>query len=392
MYYHLMPDKMKILHVAYLYDESLTTEEEVLEQYYTITGWAEALQRKGVEVTVMYRFKKESSFQKNGVQYHFIKDKLGGTLRGWNIPLKFLKKINTIDADVIHLHHLTLSLQTLILRFLVKKKTRIIIQHHGGKLPGKKKRFLHNVLNSVADGFFFTTTEQGDEWFMKKKPFKKTLPVMEGATYFDYPTRDNSRSITYTERFIARAKTGMTGNPVFLWVGRLDDNKDPLTILNGFEVLAEKYPDSTLHMIYSDGKLTETVKKKIEMSQKLKAKVYLHGKIDHKKMEAYYNSADYFVLGSHYEGSGYALSEALRCGCIPVITSIPSFRMMTDNGRIGSLWKTGDKNSFIEAAEKAMQKPLDNEIKECLHFFEKKLSFDSIAATAILHYQKIIKR
>ncbi len=51
----------------------------------------------------------------------------------------------------------------------------------------------------------------------------------------------------------------------------------------------------------------------------------------------YYNSADYFVLGSHYEGSGFSLVEAMSCGVIPIVTDIPSFRMMTNNGKIGTL-------------------------------------------------------
>jgi glycosyltransferase involved in cell wall biosynthesis len=382
---------MKVAHVSFYYDENLSTEEDLLEQHYTITGWAEALQQKGAEVMVMNRFTKESALQKNNVQYDFIKDRLGGIFRSWSIPFKFLRKICQLDADIIHLHNLSLSLQTFLLRLMLKKKTAIIIQHHGGIAPGKMKRYFYTLLNRVADGFFFTTVDQGKEWLMSKSQSGKVMPVMEGATFFNYDDRDAAKSLVYHDREAAREKTGMTGAPVFLWVGRLDVNKDPLTILEGFEVLLEKYRDANLYMIYSDGKLLTDVKKKITGSESLKNRVHLPGGIAHSEIELYYNSADYFVLGSHYEGSGYALSEALRCGCIPIITGIPSFRMMTNGGRLGALWEPGNKDSFIGAAIAALNKPLKPEANACIDFYKETLSFDAIARTAMLHYRKVME-
>ena len=382
---------MKVVHVSFSYDKKIKTEEDLLEQHYTVTGWAEALQRQGVEIIVINRFFKESSLQKNNVQYYFIKDRFAARLRGWHLPRKLFKKIKDLDADVIHLHNLTLSVQTFFLRKILKKKTAIIVQHHGGIMPGKKKRWIHNRLNSVADGFFFTTVEQGKEWFMNDRTSEKVKPVMEGATFFNYADRNSAKKQTYPDRKEARNKTGMTGSPIFLWVGRLDNNKDPLTVLTGFEILFEKYKDASLYMVYSDDKLAGEVKKKINGTTTLKHKVHLLGKIDHDKIEQYYNSADYFILGSHYEGSGYALSEALRCGCVPVITNIPSFRMMTNNGQLGALWEPGDEHSFIRTASIAMNKSLKDEANKCIDFFKENLSFDAIAQTALMHYQKVIE-
>jgi glycosyltransferase involved in cell wall biosynthesis len=382
---------MKVVNVFSYYDERTATAEELLRYYYTTTGWAEALQEKGVEVIIMTRFHTESSFRKNNVQHYLVKDRLRDKLRLWHLPVQFLRRINELDADIIHLHSFTLSLQTLLLRLLLNKKTAIIIQHHGGKSPGQMKRRFHNLLNSVADAFFFTTTDQGNEWFMKKKHFGKILPVMEGATFFDYDNRDATGTPNYYNRNTARHKTGMNGKPVFLWVGRLDDNKDPLTLLDGFEVLFEQYPTANLYMIYSDEKLLQHVQQKVAGSGTLKNRVHLLGKIVHEEIEHYYNSADYFVLGSHYEGSGYALSEALRCGCVPIVTHIPSFKMMTNGGQLGALWEPGNKNSFIEAVTVAIHKPLQQEATACIDFFRQHLSFEAIARVAKLHYRQVME-
>src|SRR5258708_7037619 len=147
---------MKIVQISLSYSEKLQSEEELLEQHYTITGWAEALQRQGAAVIVLNRFFRNSSLQKNNVAYHFIKDSYGTILRGWQLPVKLFKKIKQINPDIIHLHHLTLGLQTFVLRSMLDSKTAISVQHHGGILPGRRKRWLHNLFNRAADGFFFT--------------------------------------------------------------------------------------------------------------------------------------------------------------------------------------------------------------------------------------------
>jgi glycosyltransferase involved in cell wall biosynthesis len=383
---------MKVVNIFYYYDERITSEEEVIQHYYTTTGWAEALQQQGVESIILTRFHKDSIVQKNNIQYHFIKDGLKGAFRTWQLPLKFLRRIKELEADIIHVHSLTLSLQTFLLRFLLHRKTGIIVQHHGGKLPGSKKRRIHNFFNRVADGFFFSTAAQGQEWFMKTTPFHKIMPVMEGATFFNYANRDATRELHYHNRQTARQQTGMHGEPVFLWVGRLDENKDPLTVLAGFEILFTKYPQASLYMIYSDDQLLQPVREKISNSELLKPRVRLFGKVAHNEIEHYYNSADYFVLGSHYEGSGYALSEALRCGCVPVITDIPSFTMMTNGGRLGALWQPGNAASLVKAVETAIGKPLQQEANACIGFFRDALSFEAIACVAQAHYQQVKER
>jgi glycosyltransferase involved in cell wall biosynthesis len=381
---------MRIVDVGYSYDKSLATEDELLEQHYTTVGWAEALAKKGAEVIVFKRFFKNSSVKKNNVQYFFVKDSYSNSFRSWQMPLRLFKKIAALEPDIVHLHHFSLSLQTFILRFFLKKNTAIVIQHHGGPAPKGIKKSIHDILNSAADAFFFTTVEQGKEWFQNKKLHNKILPVMEGSTFFKYNNRDEEKEVYYHDRKESRQISSANGDPVFLWVGRLDENKDPLTILDGFEELFQRYAAAKLYMIYSQDKLIGDVKNKIENSDILNPKVQLLEKIPHQEIQTYYNSADYFVLGSHYEGSGYALSEALRCGCVPIVTDIPSFRMMTENGQLGALWEPGNKHSFIQAAIRTMDKPLKEEAEACIDFFKKNLSFDAIAGQAIEHYKKII--
>ena len=381
---------MRIVDVNFIFDENLATHEEQLKQHYTVVGWAEALQRKGVEVIAIKRFKSDRKLQLNGVLYYFIKDGFPGHPKAWQFPLRLLKTVSSLEPDIVHLHGLFFSMQTFLLRLFLKKKTVIVIQHHGGPIPKGIRKSIHDLFNSVANAFFFTTIEQGKQWFEPKKTTVKILPVMEGATFFDYDNRLQNRDGCHQDKEIYRDKTGMKGSPVFLWVGRLDKNKDPLTVLSAFQILFNSCKNARLYMVYSGEQLLVDVKKKISDSDVLKDRVKLLGKIPHEEMDAYYCSADYFVLGSHYEGSGYALSEALRCGCIPIVTDIPSFRMMTNGGQLGALWEAGYPNSFVEAVNFVLCKSLDDERKACIDFFDKNLSFDAIAETTLAHYNNLL--
>jgi glycosyltransferase involved in cell wall biosynthesis len=62
-------------------------------------------------------------------------------------------------------------------------------------------------------------------------------------------------------------------------------------------------------------------------------------------------AADLFVLGSHHEGSGYSLIEALACGLTPVVTDVPSFRARTGQGAVGRLWRCDDGYGLSEALQ-----------------------------------------
>ena len=79
-------------------------------------------------------------------------------------------------------------------------------------------------------------------------------------------------------------------------------------------------------------------------------------------MQLWYNSADFIISGSHYEGSGVAVTEAMSCGCIPVVTDIPSFRSMTGQGKCGLLFKPGNEQDLLAALLKT--KEMDMEIEK----------------------------
>src|SRR5690606_2148071 len=100
-----------------------------------------------------------------------------------------------------------------------------------------------------------------------------------------------------------------------LWVGRLDKNKDPLTVLNALLKLKRAGRVFEMNMIYTSSELEKDVVKFIEAHQLYNC-IKLIGKVPRREIEKWYDQADYLISASHSEGSGWAVAEAMACGCV----------------------------------------------------------------------------
>jgi glycosyltransferase involved in cell wall biosynthesis len=384
---------MKPLHIVfliYIYEPDVTTPDSLLDRYSTIRPWVRALRAEGIKVTVLQRFGRDLAFEEHGIRFDFRADSYGPKLRKWQIPFSFhgavraACKTNDDDitqATVVHVNGLLFSLQLRILRNVLPSSCAIVAQHHAEKPWRAMARPLQRWGLRAADGFFFAARDLASCWVDRGLITKgqRIFEVMEGSTSF-----------RCHERAPARARTGLSGNPVVLWVGRLVASKDPLTVLDGFEQVLQHIPEARLYMVYGNADLLSAVRDRMASSAGLSRAVTLLGSVPHAQLEHLYNSADYFVLGSHYEGSGFSLAEALACGVVPVVTDIPSFRAMTDNGRIGSCWAPGSAAAFTEAFLRTARRPLTPLSDQAVRFFHARLSYPAIARDSIRAYQEVV--
>src|SRR5262249_53759160 len=150
-----------------------------------------------------------------------------------------------------------------------------------------------------------------------------------------YAIPESSCRFTPGEQQEARRLTGVAGAPAVLWVGHLDANKDPMTVLDGVARAARALPQLQLYCCFGTGVLLDAVQQRLAAEPALRSRVTLLGRVPHEQVEQLMRAADLFVIGSHFEGSGYALIEALACGLQPVVTDIASFRALTAGGTIG---------------------------------------------------------
>jgi glycosyltransferase involved in cell wall biosynthesis len=174
-------------------------------------------------------------------------------------------------------------------------------------------------------------------------------------------------------------KTSISGSPVFLWVGRLNANKDPETVVRAFNKFLSFQPSAKLYMIYQADELLQQVREMIDSSDKAREAIQLIGQIPNQQLQEWYFKADFFISGSHYESGGVAVCEAMSCGCIPLLTDILSFRKMTGPGKCGLLYEPGNDKALLNILLQTQKMDLQKEKTRVLQQFKEELSFEAIA-------------
>ncbi|HEX2282106.1 MAG TPA: glycosyltransferase, partial [Thermomicrobiales bacterium] len=120
--------------------------------------------------------------------------------------------------------------------------------------------------------------------------------------------------------------------------------------------------------------------------------VELRGRARHDEMEAIYSSADFLLQASLREWSGLAVLEAMSCGCIPIVTNIPSFSAMTSDGTYGRLFQPGDAEGLASAAleiDAAERERLSEDVR---NRFRESLSFEALARDVERVYLEVCRR
>lgn len=372
-----MKNKIVLVDLGYYHSADVNDYKQLMLNFENASGHHDYL-GANLELHVIRHLNQFKNVKIGDVNYHFLK---GSNSKLW-LPFKLHRFVKSLRPDVILLHGYSNPIQVLLLSF--RTRAKLVIQDHGGSMPsGITGFFQKNVVKYLVKNYFFTSKEQVIPFIAKGLIHKNSMiyEVMEGSTY--------KKQI---QKSLARKALKLPENEImFLWVGRLDKNKDPITVLKGIELFFKEHESSRLDMIYSDRTLEKEVQNYINASAHLKTKVRLIGNVDHTELDNYYSSADYFILGSHYEGSGFALCESLACGCIPIVTAIPSFKKMTNNGALGVLWEPGNVQSLLNALVKAIQLDSDLESTKTMRFFEQNLSFQAIAHFQVEAIKKIIE-
>lgn len=355
-----------------VFDPQLQSPEALLQRYDVLVDWCRAIARSGWRVRLVQAFSADADFRTDGVEWVFRKTNGGHSHRVGRVHDAVLAH----GAEVVHVNGFETVVQTWLLRRALPAATTLVVQDHGGAAPrSRASRVVKQALMRGIDGFLFTSREQAAPWVdAGLVPRDAVHEVLEASTAF--------RGMNQAE---AREHTGMHGKPAVLWVGRLQPNKDPLTVLDGFFRCAERLPASTLTMIFREADLLQAVQREIAAHPRFAGRVRLMGEMPHHQLPAWYSAADVFVLGSASEVCGYAALEACACGAVPVLSDIAAFRALTGHGTIGRLWQRGNPEAFASALVDACA-GLSAERARVAEHFVANLSWDAVAQRACAAY------
>ena len=376
-----------------------TEPETVLDGLRGLTGWAEAVRGAGAEVTVVQGAVADARLRRHEVDYVLVAGRFSPRLSRRQLPWRLHRVARRLEPQAVHVNGLLYAHQARLLRLGLPATCPLVLQHHGEAPDQGLASRVQRWGLAAADGFFFTGVETATSWHERRliRPRQRVFEIMEGSSRFRPAVRSASR-----------ADTGLAGHPVFFWAGNLDANKDPLTVLDGFEATLAELPEARLYMAYRFAPLADEVKRKIA-SGPLQGAVELLGTVAYERMEAYFNSSDFFLQGSHKEGSGFALADALACGTVPVVTDIAPFRFMTEAGddpgsasgaddsghasgathACGALWPVGDAGALRAAILALAHRPLEPQRRAARALFERRLSFEVIGRQALAAYQEL---
>ena len=367
--------------ISFFSDPEGRPPAELLDAHFTLVDVAEAVRGSGVRVSVVIPASAHSEcVTRRGLNYHFLPfgDGQRSTLN--NAALGAL--LRNLDPDVLHVHGLGYPRDVLSIASLVPG-VPIVLQDHASRPPRLWRRALWRRGMSIAAGIAFSAYEQA-------QPFAAAGLLDSATCLYEIPE--------WASRFLpgdkqdARRATGVDGDPAILWVGHLDANKDPLTVLKGVGAAARDLPRLRLFCCFGAAPLLGDVVDLIAKEPQLNGRVRLLGRVPHDHVEQLMRAADLFVSGSHRESTGYSLIEALACGLPPVVTDIPSFRSLTGRGAVGKLWTCDDPLALC-AAIRTVAARTDPETRAAVRaYFDRELSFESFGRKIAAMYEDVLER
>lgn len=354
-------------------------------------GWREygmaaaAARHAGVQVAVVQAGWQDAERAIDGVSCSFVRERGRPVLRlpgGATIrrhPRRLLARVAALAPEVIHYEGLVLP-RALRALATALPGVPILAQDHASKCPrGWRRRWLRWGLAPLA-GVVFTARSQA-------QPFIEAGVLRPGIRVFE--AIEVSTRFTPGDPHTVREAIGLDGDPCLLWVGHLDANKDPLMVLDAVARAAVALPALRLHMCFLGAPLLGRVRERLRADPILAGRVRLVGAVPHAEMERYFRAADFLVQGSHDEGSGFALIEALACGTTPLVTDIAAFRRIVGQGEAGALVPVGDAAALAAAIGDWAGRDRAELRRRARAWFDRDLSYEAMGGQLRAAYQAL---
>ena len=380
------PDSLRVVAVNLAYDAEVASAAALLRRYLTLAGWSRAMTRAGASVQVVQRFAADDIVDADGVGYMLVGDGPPGRPGPWEEFVRVLDAVRRAAPVLVHVNGLMFPGMVRALRAALPRAA-IVLQDHSGWRPRVPVWPLNRRTSARwaaafrdADACTFTAAVLAAPWHAVGLP--PDMPVLE--------IPEASTELRPLPRAEAARATGIAADPALLWVGRLDANKDPLTVLDALDAAFPLLPRARCWMVYPDSADARGVRRRIDRSPLLRERVTLVGAVAHDRLASDYSAADIFVSGSHHEGSGYALLEAMACGVVPCVTDIPAFRALL--GPSGARWAPGDAAACARALVTLAHGNVRESRERVRQRFDEALSWDEVGRRTLAAYRGIAAR
>jgi glycosyltransferase involved in cell wall biosynthesis len=362
-----------VAQISFFSDPAGRSPAQLLRDWPTVATVAEAASLGGTRVSVIQASAQTQRLSHSDIDYHFLPCD--------REPALLQRLLADLRPDVLHVHGLGFVREVLSLAALAPG-CPIVLQDHADRPPGRPWRWpLWRRALSRARGLMFCAREQAD-------PFRRRGLIRAGTRIYELP--ESSCRFSPRDQSEARRSTGLAGDPCVLWVGHLNRNKDPMTVLDGLALAVQDLPGLQLWCCFGQAPLLDEVQRRIAGDPRLIGRVHLLGRVPHDRIEVLMAAADFLVQGSHRESTGYSVLEALACGLPPLVSDIPSFRALTAAGAAGRLWSPGRPEALAEALLQANADPPALRRAAARACFEAQGSLDSLGSKLVAAYTDLL--
>ena len=317
-----------------------------------------------------------NSFYENGIKVEFLAGKKQGlyldvlhpsipvTEVGGTSFYKYLRALPVVLKKNNYTHVFTASDYAGAAAIIAKKTAGVaakIYHTHHYHLPPKRSlkhwkgdliaKLIHFFIIPHADKII--AVSKGNLAWLRKFSNHK-LP--QGTTIYN-PVFDDSIYTLAKEKINYPAD--ISGKAVLLSVGRLEEQKDHLTLIKSFQILKKTRPDIIL-FILGIGNLKSKLENYI-LENNLRNDIFLV-EFDPNPYKWIAN-CDVFVLSSISEGFGNVLVEAMALGKTIVSTNCPSGPSeILQKGELGYLCPVKNPAEMAILVEQALRSPIDSNI------------------------------
>jgi len=256
--------------------------------------------------------------------------------------------VTALDFDVIHAHHPFL-LGPAARRLARRNRRPLVFTYHT-----RYEKYAHYVplpltlVQAAALRISAGFAAQADAVLAPSAVIRDELHARGvRAPIAVVPTGIDLARFRPGDRAAARRSLGVAdGEPLVLYVGRLDREKSVDRVVAAFERVASTVPAARLALV---GQGTETQRlSRMAAALPVADRIRFLGLRPHDTLAECYQAADVFLFASETETQGLVLAEAAACGLPAVAVDAPGCDEVVRDGETGILTK-GDPAGLAEA-------------------------------------------
>jgi len=273
-----------------------------------------------------------------------------------NLPVLFNFLFRN-DSDILQVNLAGMGALAIWKRLLFK--TPFVLTEHGIPQPslehGLRNKFAYSMESLLLPFVARFATEIIEVSDYARRALRVKYGLDSKVIYHGISLKEHKRE----NKEEAKAKLGCCAkDPTILFVGSLNQAKDPMTLIRAFSHVV-RVRNSYL-LIVGAGELSEEIADAVR-ELGIQDNVRLLGRLPHEELNRYYSAADIFVLPSLSEAFGIVLLEAMAFGLPAVVSSAGACSEII--GDAGVSFKEGDHAALAERIFQLMQdKELSNRL------------------------------